>query len=1099
LIFIAEKKYKNINLTMITRTIKLVISICILFISSYRPASGQFPEWHNYTSNTGILDFELDGNDIWICTTGGLVKLNKSTGTHVNYNAGNYGLTQNEIYRIATDTAGTLFMGGPGYAQTFDKDTAWIFTDTLAANGTNMPTVGYCVADKIGNVYSSAGGYVIRYNNSQFDTLQVPFTGALQINGLAVDSSNNLWVSSLYFGIEKYDGSTWQVFDSTNSILPNQNALGICVDHNDKVYALYFLSANQGSLFSYSNGAWQLEQSGIFMNGGVYCEMYADATNNIWITSENSMINGIRKYDGTTITSYTTGSFGLPSNEINEFQIDDQGIWYYSTDYGFYSYDGVAHKQYQLSASGIPTNSIEKVVIDKYGVKWFASYYGVTRFDGYNWQTFNVANSTLSWDHITDIYADQDQDLIWVTFNPGNGNSGIAYYDGSNWNTITPTVSGGFDNGYSLTKDTNGNMWFIGSSGVAKFDYNTWTFYSNTMLNSTASNNIVADSSGNVYVSSYILGVWQYNGSSWQLFDSNDFPNGINSSVYLYSGPGGQVYAFTGLDGYVFNGTTWNNFNSSCNVQTPNTFIPAESSTGDLWLSDGEFASSFDGTTCEEFAVSRLPDLSGMVKSVAKDQHNNYWFTYFNSGGITVYHHDGIDPETLFGTPTKNASGFIFIDVASDGVFDTLTDIAYANQRVMLLPDSTMHFTNAQGIYNFAVVDGFYTIKVIPDSTWQVTTDSVEYHFAISGNDTTGFDFGMMGSNVPIDQMSIDVTTGIPRCNTSFPIFINYSNQGLMSQTGMLKFSCDNQLLINNSNPQPDSIVGNNWFWNISNLTTFHNGFITVSVAMDTFLIPPVTHLVNVEFIRSGISIVSDFKSFQGLCSLDPNDKTVTPEGVGATHEIASTQMLDYTIRFQNFGNDTAFYVMIIDTLDADLDFSTFQIKSSSHPCDVSLSSSGLLTVKFRKINLLWEAVDVAGSQGYFQYSISPLSGVANTTLITNSAAIYFDFNLPVITNEVFNTISYNILSFHSPESNDEIFVYPIPALNEIYLNGKDSHEILSYSIFDITGKQFYDEINWQHNQPINVANLHSGIYLLRLKSVSGKLNYARFVVNRIY
>ena len=51
-------------------------------------------------------------------------------------------------------------------------------------------------------------------------------------------------------------------------------------------------------------------------------------------------------------------------------------------------------------------------------------------------------------------------------------------------------------------------------------------------------------------------------------------------------------------------------------------------------------------------------------------------------------------------------------------------------------------------------------------------------------------------------------------------------------------------------------------------------------------------------------------------CGFDPNDKEVTPEGAGPDHLTQISDELEYRIRFQNTGNDTAFDVTIYDRLD---------------------------------------------------------------------------------------------------------------------------------------------------------------------------------------
>ncbi|MCB0381028.1 MAG: delta-60 repeat domain-containing protein, partial [Flavobacteriales bacterium] len=59
--------------------------------------------------------------------------------------------------------------------------------------------------------------------------------------------------------------------------------------------------------------------------------------------------------------------------------------------------------------------------------------------------------------------------------------------------------------------------------------------------------------------------------------------------------------------------------------------------------------------------------------------------------------------------------------------------------------------------------------------------------------------------------------------------------------------------------------------------------------------------------------------------SYDPNDKTGYPLGVSSNHFVTPNGKIDYVIRFQNTGTDTAFTVVIRDTLDVDLDIFSVQ------------------------------------------------------------------------------------------------------------------------------------------------------------------------------
>jgi uncharacterized repeat protein (TIGR01451 family) len=99
-----------------------------------------------------------------------------------------------------------------------------------------------------------------------------------------------------------------------------------------------------------------------------------------------------------------------------------------------------------------------------------------------------------------------------------------------------------------------------------------------------------------------------------------------------------------------------------------------------------------------------------------------------------------------------------------------------------------------------------------------------------------------------------------------------------------------------------------------------------------------------------------------------------------------------YTIHFQNTGNAPAFNIRLRDTLDANLDINSFEVRGYSHPAQISLNGN-ILTVRFNNIMLPDSTTDYEGSMGYFQYRIKPLPNLPLGTQIENTAYIYFDYN----------------------------------------------------------------------------------------------------------
>ncbi len=140
--------------------------------------------------------------------------------------------------------------------------------------------------------------------------------------------------------------------------------------------------------------------------------------------------------------------------------------------------------------------------------------------------------------------------------------------------------------------------------------------------------------------------------------------------------------------------------------------------------------------------------------------------------------------------------------------------------------------------------------------------------------------------------------------------------------------------------------------------------------------------------------------------SFDPNEKEVSPVG---SLEFPINDWLTYTIHFQNTGTAAAQHIQLLDTLDADLDASTFQLLSYSHTPMVQLFGSKV-HFNFVNINLVDSTTDAEASKGYVSYRIKPQANLPLGTTIENTASIYFDFNAPVVTNTVSNVICNPII-----------------------------------------------------------------------------------------
>jgi uncharacterized repeat protein (TIGR01451 family) len=227
------------------------------------------------------------------------------------------------------------------------------------------------------------------------------------------------------------------------------------------------------------------------------------------------------------------------------------------------------------------------------------------------------------------------------------------------------------------------------------------------------------------------------------------------------------------------------------------------------------------------------------------------------------------------------------------------------------------------------------------------------------------------------------------------------------------------------------------------------------------------------------------------LCAFDPNDKGVSPQGDGSAHRVDMDSELRFLVRFQNTGNDTAFNVLITDTLAAGIDAGSVQVIASSHPCWVQRSNGNILRFYFTNIQLPDSNVNEAESHGYVLFSCKGNSMNMDPTVVTNSANIYFDANPPVITNSTLTTFSNlsTAVSGTIPGFDLKLSISPQPCRDYcmVRLGNHVDQGRYFYTITDIEGKTTLLSGNFiGQSATIPCNGLSSGIYVLEVTEQSG-------------
>lgn len=229
----------------------------------------------------------------------------------------------------------------------------------------------------------------------------------------------------------------------------------------------------------------------------------------------------------------------------------------------------------------------------------------------------------------------------------------------------------------------------------------------------------------------------------------------------------------------------------------------------------------------------------------------------------------------------------------------------------------------------------------------------------------------------------------------------------------------------------------------------------------------------------------------QVVGSFDPNDKVGFPQGLGPEHYLEKGQDIDYRIRFQNTGNDTAFLIRVVDTLPATLDPISIRPLAASHPYTWDLSDAGILTFTFANILLPDSNTNELASHGFVTFRISQKPGLSDGSLIRNNASIYFDFNEGVQTNTWHHTIGRPItVGTKNPDIHSAtlIKISPNPVQEEAVftLEGYTHGGRIHFSLLDPTGRTRREEDFSGTDYRFHRNGLPAGIYFWQMSSPDG-------------
>lgn len=258
------------------------------------------------------------------------------------------------------------------------------------------------------------------------------------------------------------------------------------------------------------------------------------------------------------------------------------------------------------------------------------------------------------------------------------------------------------------------------------------------------------------------------------------------------------------------------------------------------------------------------------------------------------------------------------------------------------------------------------------------------------------------------------------------------------------------------------------------------------------------TGLVN-TFPKDDQDLFKAIDCQENIGSYDPNDKAATPIGLESEHYLASNTDIKYKIRFQNTGTDTAFTVVIWDTLSRHLNASTIEAGASSHPYQFDRfqdTLTGLESIRFTFSDIMLpdSNINEPGSHGFVQFRLQQIADLPDGTIIENEAAIYFDFNEPIITNVVHHTIGFpltrlvvNTIEKEIPK--EVVSIVPNPFGEFITIERSTlATDIALLTIIDVAGREVVASPLYHTTQQIATTRLGKGLYFYRVVNEAGQV-----------
>ncbi len=311
----------------------------------------------------------------------------------------------------------------------------------------------------------------------------------------------------------------------------------------------------------------------------------------------------------------------------------------------------------------------------------------------------------------------------------------------------------------------------------------------------------------------------------------------------------------------------------------------------------------------------------------------------------------GNDGDVIYRTaePTVDAnlvSGFVWLDEIANCISDS-TELPL--RQWLVRADGTANFlrsTGYDGHYLLPLPNGDYGLNVVlPNPLWELDCNSnVLVSFQV-GMESDTIDFPVRVAEY-CPALQVDISTPFLRRCFENKYTVKYCNEGTEKAVGAtIEITLDSFMIFQSATANLISQNGHTFIFEIGEIGIFECGHFEILVTLSCNEPLGTEHCVEAKIFPDNCSVISNQPAFEcqvSIGSFDPNDKRAFAEGRQEDEWVLPNTDLEFQIRFQNTGTDTAFYVRIEDRLSFFLDPTTVVPGASSHTYNWSLENNNL-------------------------------------------------------------------------------------------------------------------------------------------------------------